>query len=263
MFNYARYYSHLRIILSYNIRELKTKYVNTFFGMAWYLIQPISVMILYTIIFGYIFKVKVPGDESVQSFVRYLWIGVAIWSLQTEILIKSINIVVENANLYKKVPLHKSISIINLITISLIPFFVMIVLLLLFDGFVIKISYDYEFVLLFEVILVAIFLPLSLGLFLSLFNVYFRDVMQTIQITNNFLFWATPVVYMRDAVPDFLFEYMKFNPYYYVLEAAHNSIGIGGVLKNELHIILILSLFAVWLSISFFINKVDMVVDDA
>ncbi|MSX34848.1 MAG: ABC transporter permease, partial [Actinobacteria bacterium] len=71
--------------LTYNLaqRELKSRYKKSLLGWLWSLLNPASILAVYTLVFGYFFNAKAPlaGNGSTSIFALYLFAGLWVWNL--------------------------------------------------------------------------------------------------------------------------------------------------------------------------------------
>jgi lipopolysaccharide transport system permease protein len=83
-------------------REFQSKYRNSLLGAAWTVINPLAMIIVYTVIFSQIMRAKLPGIDTTFAYSIYLCAGVLTWGLFAEIVGRGQNVFLENANLLKK-----------------------------------------------------------------------------------------------------------------------------------------------------------------
>ena len=57
-------------------REFQSKYTNSLFGFAWNIINPMSMIFVYTVIFSQVMRAKLPGVDSTFAYSIYLCAGV-------------------------------------------------------------------------------------------------------------------------------------------------------------------------------------------
>jgi len=60
-------------------REFQSKYPNSLLGAAWTVIRPLSMILVYTIIFSQVMRAKLPGVESTFGYSIYLCAGIITW----------------------------------------------------------------------------------------------------------------------------------------------------------------------------------------
>ena len=83
-------------------REFQSKYRNSLLGAAWTVINPLAMIIVYTVIFSQVMHAKLPGVTGNFAYSIYLCSGILIWGLFSEIVGRAQNVFIENANLLKK-----------------------------------------------------------------------------------------------------------------------------------------------------------------
>ena len=100
-------YAYRGFISSCVKREFQSKYKNSLFGLAWNIINPVSMIFVYTVIFSQVMRAKLPGVDNTFAYSIYLCAGVLTWGLFAEITTRSQAMFVENANLLKKIKFPK------------------------------------------------------------------------------------------------------------------------------------------------------------
>jgi len=83
-------------------RDFQSRYRNSLLGAAWTIIQPLAMIVVYTVIFSQVMKARLPGVSSTFAYSIYLCAGTLTWSLFAEITGRAQNIFIDNANLLKK-----------------------------------------------------------------------------------------------------------------------------------------------------------------
>jgi lipopolysaccharide transport system permease protein len=83
-------------------REFQSKYRNSMLGAAWTVINPLAMIVVYTVIFAQVMRARLPGVNSTFAYSIYLCAGVLTWGLFSEITGRAQNIFLEHANLLKK-----------------------------------------------------------------------------------------------------------------------------------------------------------------
>ena len=86
-------------------RDFQAKYHQSLMGVLWTLIQPLAMILVYTLVFSQVMKTKLPGVETGNgySYSIFLCAGLLTWGLFAEIVSKSQTLFIDNANLLKKV----------------------------------------------------------------------------------------------------------------------------------------------------------------
>ena len=192
-------------------REFQARYRNSLFGALWPIFNPLSMIIVYTVIFSHIMRARLPGVDDGMAYSIYLCAGLLTWGLFSEITLRSQNMFLDNANLLKKISFPRvCLPVIVLINAG-INFAIIIGLFL---GFLLVTGRWPGMALMALVPLVALQMMLcaGLGMVLGVLNVFFRDVGQLFGICLQFWFWLTPIVYPISILPEWLQSLLQYNP---------------------------------------------------
>lgn len=207
-------------------REFQLKYRNSLLGAAWTVINPLAMIVVYTVIFSQVMKAKLPGVDHGFAYSIYLCAGVLTWGLFAEIVGRGQNIFIDNANLLKKINFPR----ICLPVIAVLNAGVNFTIIFgLFLGFLLVLGFWPGAVVLaaLPVLLIQLLLSVGLGITLGVLNVFFRDVGQFFGIFIQFWFWFTPIVYPVSILPESVKPLMPLNPVY-PLVSAYQSIFVSG-----------------------------------
>ena len=192
-------------------REFQSRYRNSLLGAAWTIIQPLSMVAVYTLIFSQVMRARLPGVDSSFAFSIYLCAGILTWGLFQEIISRAQTIFVDNANLIKKVSFPKIclpiIAVLNA-GLNFAIIFGLFTLFLVATGNFPGIAY----VALVPVLAIHVALAIGLGVIFGVLHVFFRDVGQFVSILMQFWFWFTPIVYPLNVLPDWAQRIMRWNP---------------------------------------------------
>ena len=206
----------------YNYRELlKTsvkkdiggKYKNSFLGVLWSFINPLLQILVYAVIFPLVMK----NGGSYKDYTVFMVCGLIPWAYFTTVINRASFIMIENGNILKKVYFPRSILPLSLVTSETINFLVSCIIILAFiviKGFGIS-----KFILFFPlVLLIQYVLLLGVALIFSAVTVYMRDIQHFIGVVLQLLFYATPIVYSIDTIPEGFRWILKWNPMTYIIE---------------------------------------------
>jgi lipopolysaccharide transport system permease protein len=192
-------------------REFQSKYRNSLLGAAWTIINPLSMIFVYTIIFSQLMRARLPGVDNAFAYSIYLCAGTLTWGLFAEIVGRGQSTFLENANLLKKLNFPRlclPVVVVANAVLNFVIIFGLFTLFLIFSGSFPGLPYLAIFPLLGILVVFAI----GLGITLGVLNVFFRDVGQFFAIFISFWFWLTPIVYPVNILPEKLQFYMSFNP---------------------------------------------------
>ena len=199
-------------------REFQSRYRDSLLGAAWTVIQPLSMVAVYTLIFSQVMRAKLPGVDNSFAFSIYLCAGILTWGLFQEIISRAQTIFVDNANLIKKVSFPRIclpiIAVLNA-GLNFAIIFGLFTLFLVATGNFPGIAY----VALLPVLAVHVALAIGLGVVFGVLHVFFRDVGQFVTILMQFWFWFTPIVYPLSALPEWAQRIMRWNPLTWLAES--------------------------------------------
>lgn len=243
-------------------REFQSKYRNSLLGAAWTVIQPLSMIIVYTVIFSQIMRAKLPGIDSIYAYSIYLCAGIITWGLFAEVSNRAQNTFIENANLLKKISFPRlCLPIVVILNAGLnfaIIFGLFVLFLLIsgnFPGWVI--------LAMIPLLLLQIAFAISLGISLGVLNVFFRDVGQLFAVVLQFWFWLTPIVYPVTILPEALSPVMVLNPLANLMAAYQGVMVYGSWPKwQSLWLIASLTLLFLYLALRLYRKHASDMVDE-
>lgn len=178
-------------------RDVKVRYKQTALGAAWAIIQPVFMMVVFSLFFGRL--AKMPSDGI--PYPVFTFCALLPWQLFAHALSESSNSLIANERLITKVYFPRLVVPIAAVLGGLVDFaiaFVILLLMMLYYGIV----PTWAILTLPAFLLLAIMTALGVGLWLSALNVQYRDVRYTINFLVQFWLFATPVAYPGSLVPE-------------------------------------------------------------
>ena len=243
-------------------REFQSKYRNSLLGGAWTFLNPLAMIVVYTVIFSQVMKAKLPGIESGFAYSIYLCAGVLTWGLFAEIVGRGQNIFLENANLLKKISFPRMclpiITVLNA-SVNFAIIFSLFLIFLIIVGF----WPGWAIFSIITILLVQLIFSIGLGMTLGVLNVFFRDVGQFFGIFLQFWFWLTPIVYPAAILPESIKSIIVINPMYPIIQA-YQGVFVSGQMPDFITLVypLILGLGLCALGLSLFRKHVGEMVDE-
>lgn len=188
-------YRELLLFLAW--RDLKTRYAQTAIGFAWAIIQPVAMMLLFTLVFSNF--AKLPSDGV--PYPLFVYAGLLPWGYFARSLDKSSFSMVSESNLISKVYFPRIIVPISATLVGLVDFAIAFVLLLVMMAFYgVMPSWEAFFIPVF--LLLTMLTSLAVSLWLAALFVRFRDIAAAMPLVTQMWMFATPVVYPASLVPD-------------------------------------------------------------
>lgn len=213
MILFKRLYLFKDLLLVFIWREFLIRYKQTAIGVLWAILQPVSLMLLFTFIFGVVLQTT----HKSYPFTLFYFAGVLPWTFfagSTNFAVTSLS---GNFNLVTKIYFPREIIPISGIAINFIDYLIglAVYLLLLFCY---DVPLTWNFLWLLPLLVMLVLYTTSISLLLAALNVYYRDVKLASTFLLQFLFFATPVIYSIDAV-DNRWKYLLFlNPLTFIVE---------------------------------------------
>lgn len=227
-----------RELLKTNVqKEIRGKYKGAWLGILWSLLNPILLLVVYSIIFPHILKIQIP------NYTMYLCVALLPWTCFTSTIQQGTFAVVTSGNIVKKVYFPREILPISVVTSGVVNFLITSIVMfafLIFGGIGLT-----PYALLFPVILLLQFIiMLGITFILSAVTVYVRDLEHLVGLALMVLFYATPIVYTMDSIPANLSWILKLNPMTHII-TAYRDILYSQQMPNwgNLGILFIISLF--------------------
>lgn len=186
-------WSHRELLGLLVRRELKARYKDSSLGLVWSLFRPLAQLLIYYFAIGRILG----AARGTPDFAIFVFIGLTMWGLFSEIVSGSTTSILTNAGLVKKVYLPREIFPLSTIGGALFNFLVQCVVLVIAIVLLSSVPFAWNLQVLFAPLAVITLVVFSsaIGLFLAAVNVYLRDTQHLVEIAIVLLFWASPVVY--------------------------------------------------------------------
>lgn len=210
---------HYNILLAFDFarRDFKEKYIGTGLGKFWYILSPIITIFIYTVIFSDFMKIKMNIVDNSYAYSIYLVPGLLAWTSFSTIIARLNNSFFEKSNLIKKinVPMYAL-----QLGIAITEFFIFIISILLGIGFLLLVDQpiNITFLWLLPVMIMQTIFVFSLGVILSLFAPFFKDLREAVPIMLQLWFWMSPIIYMKEMIQDKYPYILILNPFYYFIQ---------------------------------------------
>lgn len=224
------------------IKDIKSRYVGSLFGPLWIIVTPIYQILLYTLLFSMILRVRFDEGAGTSSFVVYLLAGLIPWIFFSEATMRGISAFIDNAHIIKKVKFPMEVCVVTVVLSSAVTFIVYMIFyfaMLIFMG-VLKFQTASLFIL---PVAVQVLLTLGLSFGLGSLAVFFRDITTIIGMVLNLIFFLTPIVYPANAIPERLQGFFNINPFYFIVEMSRSVLVRGKI--PDVFSILYPSIFAI------------------
>ena len=211
---------HRELIKEFSKREILIRYRGSVLGLMWSFFNPLFMLSIYTFIFSEVFKARWNEiSQTKTEFALLLFIGLLVFNLISECLIRASTIITSNINYVKKV----------IFPLDILPVAIMIAALFhgLISLFIWVIAYSIligipQVTILYLPIVITPYILFILGLswILASLGVFLRDVSQFIGMMLNVLLFMSPIFYPITAIPEKYRFIFQLNPLTLVIDQA-------------------------------------------
>jgi lipopolysaccharide transport system permease protein len=191
--------------------ELRRRFTRSRIGLMWSVLHPLGQATIFAIFLAEVLGTKIGGVENKAAYAIYLMAGLAAWGLFSDIVTRCLTVFIEHAEAMKKIAFPRICLPAIVIGNALLNHVLLlgaIVVVFLFFGHAPGTAW---LALPIGIAFVAFF-AMGLGLILGVFNVFTRDIGQVVSVVLQFWFWATPIVYTKNALPEHLRSIVELNP---------------------------------------------------
>jgi lipopolysaccharide transport system permease protein len=206
-----------RLIFNFFKVNLKDKYLSSKLGCVWAILNPIIMLSIFTFIFGFVYKAKLPGASTTLSYVIWLISGYGPWLAISEGLLNSSNSVVSNTGLVKNLAFKTEILPISSILVSIVPLGVslfFLTILMFFNG-----NYPtWHTLIILPVIFIMYLFMCGLGFFLAAVTVFLRDLVIVLPNILMMILFVSPIFYTLSSMPQLIQLVSKGNPFFIITE---------------------------------------------
>lgn len=188
-------------------RDIKVRYKQTVLGFVWAIIQPVMLMVVFSIFFGRL--AGMPSDG--YPYPIFVYAALLPWTFFANAISTSGNSVVGSSHLISKVYFPRLIIPLSSIGAGLVDFCIaasILLLLMVWYG----VGWSANLLVAPLLVVGVVFIALGVGTFLSALNVAYRDFRYVMPFLVQFWMFATPVVYPASLVPENWRWLMYLNP---------------------------------------------------
>jgi ABC-2 type transport system permease protein len=172
-------------------RDLKSRYKDSSLGFVWTLVRPLTQLLIYYVVMGQFLG----AARGIEDFAIYVFAGLTVYGLFSEIVLGGVGSVVSNAGLVKKVYLPREVFPLASVGAAIFNFGIQ--LLVLVAATIVLGAAPWRADILYaipSVILILVY-GTAFALLLGAVNVYLRDTQYLAEVIMMFLMWASPIVY--------------------------------------------------------------------
>jgi lipopolysaccharide transport system permease protein len=240
-----------RFILELVRRDFEERFAGSVLGNLWSFIVPLVNILIYTIIFSNIMSARLPAIGGKFAYSIYLIAALLPWMSFSTTVMRSTTVLLDKKNLISKInialpsmPLYISLS-------ETVNLFISITI---FSVFLFFFGHGFsEYILLIPFIfMLQQIMAYTIGLTLGIITVFIRDLKEVVGIAMQVWFWFTPIVYVKDILPQWLKKIIVFNPFYHLADS-YQKIFLWKELPDVQNLIILTTITFSLLFLSYFL----------
>lgn len=237
-------------------RDVKIRYKQAVFGIAWAILQPVLTMVLFTLLFGRL--ANVPSDGIPYALFAYA--GLLQWSFFANAVTASGASLLLNTDLVTKVYFPRLLIPAGAVVAGLLDTciaFVVFLGLVAYYGLALR----WSFAALPFLVLLTASLALAVGGWMSALIVKYRDMRHTLPFAIQLWMFASPIIYPASLIPAQWRWVVALNPMTGIIEATRSALFGRPWNGTLLALSLILTVLALALSVRYFGRVEDSLAD--
>ena len=212
-------WSYRELLYFLTWRDVKVRYKQTALGAAWAILQPLFMMVIFTIFFGRLAGV----DSSGIPYPLYAFAGLVPWTFFSNALTAASNSLVGSANLITKVYFPRLIVPAAALLAGLVDFMLAFVLLVVMMIYY-RVTPTIHLLFLPVLVLLTTLFTLGVGTWMSALNVKYRDVRFALPFLIQLWLFVSSVILPSSSIPPKWRWILLFNPMSAIIEAYRASL---------------------------------------
>lgn len=219
----TRFVMDVRKYWAYAIRsaksDLRSEVANSYLDWLWWLIEPVCMMLIYTVIFGVVFK------AAEQYFPVFIFIGITMWGFFSRSISGSVNVVRSNKGIITKIYMPKYILLLSKMFVNafkmMVSFAIVLLMMLVF-----RVPLSLKILYVIPILVVLFLITFGLGTIMMHYGVYVSDLSYITGIVLSMLMYFTGTFYsVGKRVPEpFGTLLEKCNPVAFLISSMRNAL---------------------------------------
>jgi ABC-2 type transport system permease protein len=201
------------------ITDFKLRYQASFLGYLWTLLKPLAMFTILYIVFVQLLKI----GATVPYNAIYLLFGIVIWGFFAEASMQGLASLVQRADLLRKISFPRYVVVMSVGVSALISFGLSMVVIVLFMALA-KVPLTVNILWLLPLFAELVALSVSLGLFLSVLYVRYRDLSYIWEVLLQAGFYATPIIYPLSMIQSQWAKFLLLNPMAQIIQDARYAL---------------------------------------
>ena len=191
----VEFWQYRELLFNLTVRDLKVRYKNSALGIAWSLLNPILMMLVFTLVYTVMI-----GQSDRRDYAAFILCGLLPWNFFSASIMGGTSSIVGNSYLIKKVYFPRAILPTSIMLSNLVNFLIALPVYFVLS-WLLGVRFTPYVLFLPVVILVEMIFIEGMSLLLSAANVFYRDVQQIMEVLILAWFFVTPVIWDAGMLP--------------------------------------------------------------
>ena len=178
------------------MRDLKVRYKSSVLGFLWSLLNPLLLMLVFTVVF----TVMMPNAD-IPKFPVFLLCALLPWNFFSSAMMGAVNSIVYNGSLIKKVYFPREIMPISVVLSTFVNFLLSLPVLFIFLA-IFQVPFTIWLIYLPVIMIVQVVFAIGVALVLATLNVFYRDTAVILEVVLQAWFFLTPIFYPAEFLPE-------------------------------------------------------------
>ena len=214
-------------------RDFKQKYKRTILGMLWSVLNPLLTLLVMRLVFTNFFGRDVP------FYTTYIFAGNLMFSYFKEQTNGGMQSLMANASIFTKINVPKYLFLLSKSVSAMINFGLTLLVFFVF-AFIDRVPFHWtSFAIIYPIITLTVF-NLGVGMILSAFFVFFRDIGYIYDIFTLLLMYLSAIFYQVDRFPERVQRLFLLNPVYCAIKYVRVVVIDGNLPSLSYHLLLLL-----------------------
>lgn len=254
-------YKWRELLWQMTAREVKSRYKQSVLGYFWVILSPLAQMLVMSFAFSIILRIPTNAASNIPYSI-FLFVGLLPWLLFSNSLSSSTESLVSSSSLITKIYFPRTILVLSTISAKIIDFFFSILVLVVYM-IIYHIPITWNILWVIPIFFIQQIFTLGLSLFFSAANLLYRDIKYLLNMILLLWFYATPILYPADIIPQKYKFVIQVNPLAVIINAYRQVVLGGGQPKySSLLIALLVSLIVFFIGFSYFKSREKIFADN-
>ena len=187
-------------------KDLKLKYRGSALGFAWSLLNPVAMIVVYTVAFTYVLGIRT------ERYPFFVLLGLLAWTFFAASIMGSTDAIATSGGLLRSVLFPRVLLPISGVLFNLVQYLLTIAVLLPLMLAYHRIAFGPQMLMFPVFLLLQVLFVTGLSLIFSTTTVFFRDVKHLVEVAVSIVFWSTPIIYEYTLVPEQYRQLLLLSP---------------------------------------------------